>query len=263
MKSALSLLNCALIAFASHAVVRFREHCRGMRAREAAIMSSQRRPLKSHLAPVPVPAPLTAATFAQIALRTLFDPSRNPDVVMDVSPPPPSHPMPPLPICYGVMNFGDGTGSSAILAETDNSQHQLAHSGDIIGEFKVVDVTMEAVVFAWRDQQIRKPLIELAGRSPTHMTAQPPAPSIAQLQLMSQTAGEVPPQPRTPPQVITLTPASAVSVNTGQSEAAGRSFKSCFMSDGLPDGIQLDGYHKVVFMTPVGQACRWEPNGLK
>jgi len=47
----------------------------------------------------------------------------------------------------------------------------------------------------------------------------------------------------------------------GPGEDTGRGFKICNVSDGNADGSVVDGYRKVAYATPFGQACRWEPVG--
>jgi hypothetical protein len=231
LKYRLWVLNFALAGAVVYAGVHFRNQWRTARARETAVLAVKVKAAPPPpFSPLPMEPPVTASSYAQIAMRTLFDPSRNPNVVVEVPPPPPPPVMPPLPVCYGVMNLGDGT--AAILAENDKAQHQLLHPGAAIGQFKLVDVNTDEIVLEWNGQQIRKPLIEIAAAPAEH----PAAP----------VADNTPPPPPAP-------------VKAGPGDDTGRGFKTCSMADGMAEGAQSEGYRKVVYRTPFGQACRWEP----
>ncbi len=235
MTRKLWVLNGVLVVAVVYAGVEFRNRWRATRAREAALLAVKVKaaPAPPFL-PLPVAPPVTAANYAQIALRTLFDPSRNPNVVVEVPPPPPPPVMPPLPLCYGVMNLGDGAGPAALLAENQKSAHQYLHAGDRIGQFKLVDVNTDEIVLEWNGQQIHKALNDLA----TAQDDQRQAPAQAQAE------DTPPPKP---------------AVKAGPGEDTGRGFKVCSMADGLAEGTQMDGYQKKVYPTPFGPACRWEP----
>jgi hypothetical protein len=67
------------------------------------------------------------------------------------------------------------------------------------------------------------------------------------------------------PEVRTETPAAAAEAPrpalAGPGEDTGRGFKTCNVADGNAEGTVKDGYRKVGYNTPFGQACRWEPVG--
>ena len=234
MKYKLWILNGALIGVVAWGGVAFHNQWRAAHQREAALLAVKvKAGPPPPFSPLAAPPPVTATNYAQIALRTLFDPSRNPNVVVEVPPPPPPPVMPPLPRCYGVMNLGDGAGAAAIMAENEKAAHQYLHPGAAIGQFKLVDVNTDEIVLEWNGQQIRKPVIELA-------TAEPqPGAAPAQAQAPAST-----PAPQ---------------AKAGPGEDTGRGFKRCFMNDGMPDGAQSEGYRKKVYDTPFGPSCRWEP----
>ena len=158
------VLNSVLLAALASMSVKFRGEWGAMRERERVVLSGNLNAAPSTaFVPIPVVPPVTAAAYTQIALRNLFDPSRNPTSVVDAPPPPPPPVMPSLPLCYGVLNFG--TGATAILAENDKSPHQLLSPGAMIGQFKLMEVDTEGIVLEWNGQQIRKELIEGSGKA--------------------------------------------------------------------------------------------------
>jgi hypothetical protein len=236
LKHKLWVLNGVLVGVIAYAGVQFRDQWRSTHDREKAVLSVKVKPGPPPLfSALPVLPPVTASSYAQVAMRTLFDPSRNPNVVVETPPPPPPPVMPALPLCYGVMNLGDGAG--AILAENDKSAHQLLHPGAAIGQFKLVDVNTDEIVLEWHGQQIHKALNEIAAAQ----AAAPPAQAQAQAQ-------------------VDNTPAPAPEpVKAGPGDDTGRGFKTCSMNDGMAEGAQSEGYRKVVYHTPFGPACRWEP----
>jgi hypothetical protein len=234
LKRRLWVLNGVLVVGVAYAGLAFRNAWRVTHAHESTVLRSQ---VKTAPAPLfhalPVAPPVSASEYSQIALRTLFDPSRNPNVVVEVPPPPPPPVMPPLPICYGVMNLGDGV--AAILAENDKAAHQYLHPGAMIGQFKLVDVNTDEIILEWNGQQIRRSLNDLVASSASQAQAAAPA-----------QADNTPPPPAAP-------------VKAGPGEDTGRGWRLCSMADGLAEGAVAEGYRKVVYTTPFGKACRWEP----
>ena len=234
MRYKLWVVNGLLAGVLAYAGVEFHNRWRATREREAAVLAAKVKPAPAPpFSPLTVAPPVTAAAYAPIAMRTLFDPSRNPNVVVEEPPAPPPPVMPPLPLCYGVMNLGDGI--AAILAENEKSAHQYLHPGAMIGQFKLVDVNTDEIVLEWNGQQIHKGLREMATAAAAEPQAAAPAP-----------VDNTPPPPPQP-------------VKAGPGEDTGRGFKLCSMKDGLAEGTVAEGYKKVVYTTPFGQSCRWEP----
>jgi len=233
------LLNAVLLAAVVYAGVQLRNRWKGAKAREAARLNIPVRPLPppGYQKLEPAPAVLPSA-YNDVAQKMLFDRSRNPNVVIETPAPAPPPPMPSLPVYHGMMNIGD-SGPIAILS-LGTGAHQAIHPGDPIGKFKLVDVNSEEIAYEWNGQTVRKRLDELSESATAN--AAPPA---------GAGRTEAPPPP--PPQQS--------EVLKGPGEDTGRGFKTCNMQDGNASGAVVDGYRKVVYTTPFGQVCRWEPLG--
>jgi hypothetical protein len=241
LKHKLAALNLGLAAFLAYAGFALRQEWLAGKAREAAELNKAVKPGPpppwTPLAVAPAVAP---AGYAAIAEQTLFDRSRNPNVVIETPPPPPPKPMPPLPLYHGQMNIG--TGPMAILSATANSAHQGLHPGETIGPFKLVDVNSDDITLEWEGKTIRKSVDELLDRGAAPQQA--PAP-----------AGRTE-QPAAPPP-----PAAAPKSAIGPGADTGAGFKRCEANDSTPPGTVVDGYRKVISPTPFGEACRWDPVG--
>ncbi len=238
MNRKLVLLNLALLAIVAYAGWQLRVRWTAAKARAAAELSKPIEPLPPPpFSPLPAAPPVVPATYAQIAQQDLFDRSRNPTVEVVVPPPPPPKPMPPLPVYHGQMNIGSGP--MAILSEKANSQHQALHPGEMIGQFKLVDVTTEEIDFEWEGKVIRKKVDELLDRTAAS-TAVAAAPARTE-----QPAAPAPP------------PVAKSAIGPGAD--TGRGFKVCDPNDNTPVGTVVDGYRKVENATPFGKACRWDP----
>jgi hypothetical protein len=244
LKRKLLILNLGLAAFLAYAGFALRHAWLAEKAREAAELN---RPVKP--GPPPIFNPLgvapavTPAGYATIAEETLFDRSRNPNVVIETPPPPPPKPMPPLPVYHGQMNIG--TGPMASLSEKPASAGAFLHPGETIGPFKLVDVSSDEITLEWEGKTIRKKVDELLERS-----AQGPAAAPAAVTARTdQPAALAPPPP------------AAAKTATGPGADTGAGFKRCEPNDSTPPGAVVDGYRKVIYATPFGDACRWDPVG--
>jgi hypothetical protein len=176
--------------------------------------------------------------YADIAKKMLFDRSRDSTVVIETPPPPPPKPMPPLPVYHGMMNIGTD-GPTAILSANASAAHQAVHPGEVIGAFKLVEVDPDGLTLEWEGKQIRKNIDELSVRAG--------GPSAAEAAAESRTA---PAPVATPP---------AAPAKSGPGEDTGRGFRICAINDGVAEGGVVDGFRKVVYSTPFGQSCRYEP----
>jgi hypothetical protein len=181
--------------------------------------------------------PVVPSTYAEVAQKMLFDRSRNPNVVVEVPAVPPPPPMPPLPVYHGMMSIGE-EGPIAILS-IGAGGHRAIHPGEVIGQFKLVDVNTEEIAYEWNGETVRKKLNELAPAAANPGSAAPAA----------RTEGPAPP------------PAPAKPALKGPGEDTGRGFRVCSVSDGNAEGAVIDGFRKVIYNTPFGQACGWEPVG--
>jgi hypothetical protein len=239
LKRRIVILNVVLAAVAVFAGVQLRNEWLAAKAREAATLPGP--PVKPGPVPpytaLPGAGPVLAAGYSLIPQKFLFDPSRNSTVVevVVVPPPPPPKPMPALPRFHGEMNLD---GIMAILSETPGSPQKFMKPGETIGEFKLLDVNTQELVFEWDGQTIHKGLNELMDRGA--------APSDSRGSSAATQAAPPPPAVKTP-----LGPGAATPQGT----------KTCLANDSTPDGTVVDGFRKVSLATPFGAACRWDPVG--
>ena len=181
-----------------------------------------------------------AVGYNNVAQKLLFDPSRNPDVVLEPPPPPPPpKPVPPLPVYHGTMNID---GVTAILSEKAESAQVEVRPGETIGLFKLVAIGSNELTFEWEGKIIRKTLGELADKG---------APEPA------QTAARA-----TAPVAAAPTPAPAAQEARGPSPTVSMyGTRDCQANDSYPAGAVVDGYRKVVVQSLFGKSCRWDPVG--
>ena len=240
MKQKIVILNVVLGLAAVYAAFQLRGVWLAKKSREVAHLPGP--PVKAApvlpYTPQPPGDPVLAAGYNPIAQKFLLDPSRNPNVPLpEPAPAPPPPPMPPLPKYHGQMNLG---GISAILSEAGSSAQTAVKPGETIGQFKLVDVSTQEIVFEWNGELVRKRLDELAEKS-----------GAAQQAPVASAANQPPPPP--PPPVI-KTP-------QGPGEITPQGFKVCNPNDSTADGTVQDGFRKVSYATPFGSACRWDPIG--
>ncbi len=243
MKRKLLALNLALGALVIYAGWQLRQTREAARAREAATLKKSVPPVPAppHTTP-PAAPPVVAGGYSNIVQQTLFDRSRNPAVPIELPPPapaPPPKPMPPLPVYHGMMNLG---GITVVLSADANSPQQGIQIGESIGQFKLAGVNTEEITFEWDGQRVTRKLDELKdhGAPPQQAAAAPVA--ATPLPARSET-------PAAPPVQSPLGP--------GQDIGAG--FRACQPNDSNPPGAVVDGYRKVVLISPFGQSCRWDP----
>ncbi len=193
--------------------------------------------------PLPAAPPVVAGGYSNIVQQMLFDRSRNPTVPIELPPPapaPPPKPVPPLPVYHGMMNLGGVV--TVVLSADSTSPHQGLEIGDSIGQFKLVDVNTEEITFEWDGQKIRKKLDELKDHSgaPQQIAAAP------------VTTAPVPARTETP-----AAPAPQSPLGPGMDVGGG--FRACQPNDSNPAGAVVDGFRKVILISPFGQTCRWDP----
>lgn len=233
MNRRLLLLNVILVALTALCGWQLRREWTAARAREAAMLGKTVKPVP---APPPgtaqPPAPLTPATYIEIAEKMLFSRDRNPVVVVETAPPPPPKPMPPLPVFHGAMNLGDGP--IAIMSEKANTPHREFRAGGQIGEFKLVAISPREVLLDWEGKQVAQGIEQLK-------EAAPEAQQAAQTQRTEAPAAA---QPK---------------VQAGPGTDIGKGVRACVPNDSTPPGTVVDGLRKVVTDSPFGAVCRWEP----
>ncbi len=237
MNRKLLILDALLVAAVVYTGFQLRNQWRAERSREAATLNRRPRPGKPpEFAPLPTEPPVLATGYANIAQKMLFDKSRDPNVVIEVQPPPPKPPMPALPVFHGVMNLGDGP--IAILSVNKDAAHEAVRPGGQIGQFKLLSVNSEEMTLEWQGETVRKNVNELSARA-----AEPTAPA---------------------PEARTEAPAPAAPpppVKSGPGESTAFGFKTCTVNDGHPEGAVVEGYKKVMHQTPFGTSCTYEPVG--
>jgi len=241
LKRKLLLLNVALALLLIYAGRQLRQTYQAAKAREAATLARQVRPAPPPpFTPLPPAPPVVAGGYSEIVQQMLFDRSRNPTVPVELPPPPPPKPVPPLPVYHGMMNLGDGP--TVVLAVDAKSPHQGIHPGESIGDFKLVSVNTQEITFEWDGKTIRKRIEELEdhGAEQQHQQQAAAAPAPA-------SAGTA--QPAAP---VAQTP-------KGPGIDIGAGMKACQPNDSNPAGAIVEGFRKMVFPTPFGQTCRWDP----
>jgi hypothetical protein len=236
LKGRLALVNLTLAALAAFGAWQLRVRWLDARARETALYRQQVKPRPAPpVVPIPAVQPVTAIAYADVAQKMLFTKDRNPAVEIDVAP---AKPMPPLPTAYGVMVFGDVR--SAILSPKSGTPHRAFSPGEMVGEFKLVSVDPEQLVFEWDGQTIVKKVDELASKD--RAAAAAPAPETAAA-------------PPAPPPVTTTVVAP---VRPGPGMQMTPEMRACQPGDSTPAGTVMEGMRKIVTKTPFGEQCRWE-----
>jgi len=239
LKGRLALVNLTLAALAAFGAWQLRVRWLEARARETALYSQQvKPPLAPPVVPIPPVQPVTAISYGDVAQNMLFAKDRNPAVEIDVAP---AKPMPPLPAAYGVMVFGEVR--SAILSPKSGTPHRAYAPGDMVGEFKLVSVDPEELVFEWDGQTIVKKVEELAAKDRAAGSAP-----------VSETAASSPPPPAPPPVTTTV----AAPVKPGPGMRMTPELRACQPGDTTPAGTVMEGMRKLVTRTPFGEQCRWE-----
>jgi hypothetical protein len=241
MNRKLIFLNVVLALIVGYAGYLLRNEWKAAKARERAMYDAK---VKANPpAPLPVlpnqPA-LLATSYKDVAMKTLFHPTRNPDLpppVVEAPPPPP--PMPALPKYYGTMNLGDGP--MALLA-IGSAPSQPVKPGGSIGPFKLVDVNTVDITFEWNGQIARRTLDQITERT-----------------IASSNDGDSRSLAAAAPAAAPAAPAAKQPIGPGETTSFG--FKTCSPNDSLADGTVQNGFRKVTYQTPFGAACRWDPVG--
>jgi hypothetical protein len=237
----LLLWNLLLAVCATAGIFELRREWTETRAQEQVMLLRKPAAAKVELpAPPPKPAPFQAATYTDVAQKTLFSKDRNPNVEIPVPPaPPPPPPMPALPRVYGVM--GLPSGPVAIMSDKAGGPQKRVRAGDMIGDFKVAKLDTQKISLQWMDKTVEKSIDELLDR--TAVAAAAPEPPARGAPAASTTV--VPAGPAVPPQI---------GIEIG---APGHSVRACKSDDASPAGTVLEGYRKSIEHTPFGDACRW------
>jgi hypothetical protein len=237
-------LNVALLLVVGWAGYLFRNELQASREREAKMRQAHVKALQtSPLPPMPVQPPVMATGYKDVAMKTLFHPSRNPDLPPPPPPPapPPPPPMPDLPKYRGTVNFGDGPQA---LLSLGNAPVQPVGIGETIGVFKLVDVTTADITFDYQGTVVRRTLAQLTDRT-----------------VVASASGGADNTART----AATTPPPTVQVEIPRDKGPGEKWANgsapCQPNDSTPVGTVVNGLRKVEIGTPFGKACRWDPIG--
>ena len=236
MKRRLWFLNLVLIALLVVIGARFQQLRQETLQRAVQNLNQPVKPEQMPALPsVTAPAPLAAVNYADVAIRMLFSRDRNPAVILDPVIPPPVKPMPPLPVSFGAMFFGE----PSIILSLPNTKgaQRIYRKGEVIGEFKLVSFDAQQIVFEWDGKTIERRLDQIMAR-----------PSDAPPESAGTTA-----------RPAATTVASSTTPATGPGPANGDGNKACVAGDATPAGVVVDGFRKVETMGAFGRACRWEP----
>ncbi len=234
MNRKLVLLNALLLLAVIFGGVQLSDQYQAAKARQAALRAVRISPSPAPpFVPLPNDAPVMPSRYKDVAIQDLFHPSRNPEIVKELPPPP----MPELPRYHGQMNLGDGP--MALLVEKSGMQEKAIKPGETIGQFKLVDVTTSEITFAWTFNG------ELARRSLSSMIDRPAAAAVG-TDARSSPAPSAPP----PPQIKTV-------IGPGELTAMGT--RICDVNDSTPAGTVVNGFKKTEGRTPFGAFCVWDP----
>jgi hypothetical protein len=132
-----------------------------------------------------------------------------------------------------------GGGPTVILGEKPGAPSRGYALGAKVGEFTLVSMENDEVVFEWDGKQFKKNLRELKP-APGSEAAAPVAVAARPAAAPVQT------------QVVSSSP------DPGPGAELTADLKACVPGDTSPSGTVRGGYRKVVNATPFGQACRWE-----
>jgi hypothetical protein len=235
MRKRLLLLDLVLLTLVLVLGGRLRQIWLEARKRESVVIGQplKQLPPPPH-APLPPVAPLTAASYSDVAQKMLFSPDRNPTVVIEVAK---RKPMPSLPAFFGLIDLGHGP--TAIMAEGPGAKHEEVRYGEKIGEFKLVRIKGGQVELEWDGELIVKKIEDLTEHA---------APAGA----AAATQASAPPPPPVAPK--SLSPQQLAS--PGIELSPGR--KACQPGDATPAGAVVDGFRKVVKPFPFGgESCEW------
>ncbi len=251
MTRKLLLANVALLAVLAVLAYALRERWLEGKARENKVLTTRIRPAQPPAIPpkATVP-PLKAANYAEVAEKVLFAPDRNPNVILPPPPPPPApKPVPPFPVAHGVMIFGS-VPPTVLLSEKGKGEQQAYHAGDKIGEFTILSIDNQQVVFEWDGKKYPKSISDLEDNSApadTQQVASAASPAAAQQQ------NTPPPQPE---------PEELYNGGQGPGKKISENYRSCQSTDTMPAGAVVDGFKKVVGSNPMAlgrKICGWVP----
>lgn len=234
------VLNVALAGAIVYGGVELRGQWQAARERQKRMVSGQAPPAPAlPFSRLPEVAPVMASGYSEVAQKFLLDPSRNPDLPIEVAPPPPPPPpMPALPFFHGMMNIGNGP--ECIMSVGASTAHKRVHAGEPIGDFTLVAFNSEQIELDWNGRRVVKSLAELSGHGKGPQAAEEAASAEAAVAN------------------VRVAPAPA-DYGPGAANAAGE--RSCQEGDTLPVGTERDGVVKTIGKNALfgGEYCIWKP----
>ncbi len=251
MKPKFAALNLALLAGITavgwQAKIRWDE----AQARQNAVVQVKVKPVNlPQPAPAAPPEAAPAVKYADVAKKNLFSKDRDPNVVIEapkeVEKP---KPMPKLPVVYGVMGLPSGV--KAVMAERQGEASSVVKTGDMIGEFKIVALNQKNVTFNWNGTEVNRTIDSLLDRGSESAGASTGG-------AVQRQGAVVADNNRQSIAASTQKPNTVTGVEIGS--AGGPTVRACSPGDNSPAGTVVDGYTKVVQVTPFGNACRWVAN---
>lgn len=209
--------------------------------------------------PVTVPPPAvvaqpeaaSAVKYADVAKKNLFSKDRDPNVVIEapkeIAKPPV---MPKLPVVYGVMGLPSGV--KAVMAEKHGESTAVVKTGDTVGEFKIVALNNKEVTFDWKGTAVKRSIDALLDRGESQAPAGGGSAVVARgPAIAADTNRSAAPGP-----AVKAEPGKGVEIGA----AGGPAVRACAPGENSPAGTVVDGYTKVLQVTPFGNACRWVAN---
>jgi hypothetical protein len=235
------VLNVALAGAIVYGGVELRGQWLAAKARQAQIQRGQEKPAPAPpFTGLPEVAPVMASAYANVAQKFLLDPSRDPNLPVEVQPPPPPPPpMPALPFFHGMMNIGNGP--EIILSLKTDAVHKRVQAGETIGEFTLVAFNSEQIELEWNGQRIIRSLAELSGHAAAPQAA-------AEASAPAEAAAV-----NVRPEVVQGDKGPGLANDAGQ--------RACQEGDTAPAGTERDGVVKTVGRNPITHSdyCIWLP----
>ena len=231
MKPKLIALNLLLVAALGAIVWEGRARWQEARTERQASLDAVAKPAVTTVAPTPLPAAAQPIQYTDVATQNLFAKDRNPTVIIDPPKVEVAKPMPALPVIYGVLGLPSGT--RAIMAEKQAGAGRSVRVGDQVGEFKIVSLDPQNVVFDWEGKQISRKIDDLIDWTAASAAAAGPA-------------------------VAAAAPPVKVAAGPAKTDDPKQTEKPCVAGDNSPQGTVVDGYKKTGAVTPFGlMGCHW------
>jgi hypothetical protein len=238
-------LNFGLVVLLAAAAWHLRQQWQSAQAHQVRVIQKKVPPVAT---PMPIaalkPSPVTAAGYSEIADKMLFSKDRNPTIILPPVEVKPPKPMPPLPLLYGVM--GLPSGPVALMSEGPGKSSKGYRKEEMVGEFKIADLTTKQITLKWEDKTITKDINQMMdrGNGPAAAGAAPNA------------ANAAPAPAAVSGSVTSIAPPPGKIGTPGVQMTA--DIRACQPGDKTPAGTVVDGMRKVSTDTPFGAVCHWE-----